>query len=80
MGEWMEVASAKRGVRTGFNERSEDEELDEKDREGVRLRAAGRLFSSMARRDDRWEGSALPLQLQLQGRGGRQAGGRVEAD
>jgi hypothetical protein len=46
MGEWMEVASAKRGVRTGFKELSEDDELDEKDRTGVRLRAAGRFFSS----------------------------------
>jgi hypothetical protein len=46
MGEWIEVASAKRGVRTGFKELSEDEELDERDREGDRLRAAGRLFSS----------------------------------
>lgn len=43
MGEWTEVASAKRGVRGCFRDEEESVELE---RVGVRLRAAGRRFSS----------------------------------
>jgi len=46
MGEWTDVASANRGVRGGFSEESEEEELEEPERAGVRFRAAGRRFSS----------------------------------
>ena len=49
MGEWTEVASANRGVRGGFSEEVEDEESVESERVGVRLRAAGRRFSSYER-------------------------------
>lgn len=47
MGECTDVASAKRGVR-GLREPSEEDDLEDSDRVGVRFRAAGRLFSSSA--------------------------------
>ena len=47
MGEWTDVASAKRGVLWGFSRDDEDED-ESKDavRTVTRLRPAGRFFSS----------------------------------
>lgn len=47
MGEWTDVASAKRGVRGGLSEFVDDVESEVSDRAGVRFRAVGRLFSSV---------------------------------
>jgi len=41
------VASAKRGVRGGFSDALDDDESEEVERAGVRLRAAGLFFSSI---------------------------------
>jgi hypothetical protein len=45
MGEWTDVASAKRGVRGTLSELSDEELEDVAVRACVRLRAAGRFFS-----------------------------------
>lgn len=59
MGEWTEVASAKRGVRGGFRDEVEEEESVELERAGVRLRAAGRRFSSRGSRVSESSGSQV---------------------
>ena len=52
-GEWTEVASANRGVRGGFRDEVEEVESVELERAGLRLRAAGRRFSSVRARVSR---------------------------